>query len=197
MAPKKKKNNRRRRAIQSGERVFLFRPAARDEAEYLALRKKSSAFLRHWEPRISQRTDQKTAFNRMLLANRTHRFEKLLICSVLDESILGYIAINEIIHGAFQCGYLGYWVGAAYARQRYMTEALDLMLRHAFVTLGLHRVEANIISANLPSIRLAIRAGFRKEGLSKSYLEIESRWQDHERWALLSEEWLSSQKFEH
>jgi ribosomal-protein-alanine N-acetyltransferase len=192
MAPMKKKNNRRNHSIQSGERVFLCRPAARDEAEYFALRKKSGAFLRRWEPRVSQSTDQKTAFNRMLTANRTHRCEKLLICSRLDDRILGYIAINEIIQGAFQCGYLGYWIGTAYARQKYMTEALDLMLRHAFITLRLHRVEANIIPTNLPSIRLVIRAGFRKEGLSKSYLEIEGRWQDHERWAILSEEWLYS-----
>ena len=131
---------------------------------------------------------------RLLAANRTDRYEKLLVCSNLDGRILGYIAANEIVRGASQCGFLGYWIGAAYARQGYMTEALELMLRHAFGALGLHRVEANIIPHNRPSIRLVARAGFRKEGLSTRYLEIAGRWQDHERWALLREEWYAKRR---
>jgi ribosomal-protein-alanine N-acetyltransferase len=126
----------------------------------------------------------------MLAANRTSRYEKLLVCSNLDGRILGYIAVNEIVRGALLGGYLGYWIGAAHARQGYMTEALELMLRHAFGALGLHRVEANIIPGNQPSIRLVAQAGFRKEAVSKRYLKIAGRWQDHERWALVREEFL-------
>jgi [ribosomal protein S5]-alanine N-acetyltransferase len=64
------------------------------------------------------------------------------------------------------------------------------MLRHAFGKLGLHRVEANIVPVNKPSIRLVKGAGFRKEGLSKRYLKIAGKWQDHERWVMLREDWL-------
>jgi len=70
-----------------------------------------------------------------------------------------------------------------------MTEALQLALRRAFMVLGLHRVEANIMPANLASIALVKRAGFQREGYSARYLKIAGRWADHERWALTVEDW--------
>ena len=47
-----------------------------------------------------------------------------------------------------------------------MTEGLEMVLRHAFGTLALHRVEVNVQPDNAPSIALAERLGFRREGYS-------------------------------
>ena len=85
--------------------------------------------------------------------------------------------------------YLGYAVGKPFANQGYMRDGLELVLRHAFVSLRLHRVEANIQPTNATSIALARGAGFRREGFSPRYLKIGGRWRDHERWAVLAEEW--------
>jgi len=114
-----------------------------------------------------------------------------LIRRRLDGALVGAINLTEIVHGSFQSGYLGYYIGAPYAGQGYMTEALELMLSLAFRQLGLHRVEANIQPGNLASLRLVQRLKFHREGYSPRYLKIAGRWRDHERWALLVDDWRS------
>jgi len=73
---------------------------------------------------------------------------------------------------------------AAFAHRGMMTQAVRLMARYAFDEIALHRLEANIQPANLASIALVQRVGFRKEGFSPRYLQINGVWCDHERWAL-------------
>ena len=102
---------------------------------------------------------------------------------------MGSISLSQIFHGLFRSAYLGYQIGADFAQQGYMTEAIALMLRYAFADLKLHRLEANIQPGNVASIALVKRAGFLKEGYSRKYLKICGRWRDHERWAILIEDW--------
>ena len=97
--------------------------------------------------------------------------------------LAGVINLNEIVRGAFQSSYLGYYGYPAAAGQGAMTRGLALALAHAFGPAGLHRVEANIQPANLRSRALVQRAGFRLEGFSPRYLHIDGAWRDHERWA--------------
>jgi ribosomal-protein-alanine N-acetyltransferase len=70
-----------------------------------------------------------------------------------------------------------------------MREGLALVIAHAFGRMKLHRLEANIQPGNIRSVRLVKRLGFKREGLSPRYLKIAGRWRDHERWALLAEEY--------
>ncbi len=104
---------------------------------------------------------------------------------VLDTgATAGTININSIIRGRYQGASLGYAAFAPSAGQGYMTEGLTLILRHAFDDLRLHRLEANVRSANKSSLALVQRLGFRYEGVSPAYLYINGAWRDHERWAI-------------
>jgi len=101
--------------------------------------------------------------------------------------IAGVINVSQIFYGNFRSAYLGYYAGARFMGQGYMSDGLRLVFRHAFGALGLHRLEANIQPENRASIRLVRRAGFRREGFSRRYLKIGGRWRDHERWAITAE----------
>ena len=116
-------------------------------------------------------------------------FRGFEIRRISDGAVIGSIEISRIARGNFQSAYLGYRIAVAERRRGYMTEALQLALRHAFRDLKLHRVEANVEPGNEASIALVRRAGFTREGFSRRYLKLGGRWRDHERWALLREDW--------
>ena len=70
-----------------------------------------------------------------------------------------------------------------------MREGVSLVLDRAFGSMRLHRLEANIQPGNVSSRALVRSLGFRQEGYSRRYLRLNRRWQDHERWAILAEDW--------
>ena len=102
--------------------------------------------------------------------------------------IVGVINLNDLIRGAFHNAFLGYYSFLPHAGGGLMYEGMRLVLSHAFRKLKLHRLEANIQPGNRASIALAQKCGFVREGFSRRYLKIFGRWKDHERWALLSED---------
>ena len=134
------------------------------------------------------------AYRRYLTRCERPDFIGLLIRRRGDDAVVGALELSQIARGNFQSAFLGYHVGAPFRGQGYMTEALQLALRHAFRVLKLHRLEANIQPTNRPSIALVKRLGFRREGFSRRYLKISGRWRDHERWAILKEDWTSRRR---
>ena len=106
-----------------------------------------------------------------------------------DRAVAGFMTISEIIRGKLQSAVLGYGGVAGMDGRGYMAAAMRLLLREAFTTLELHRLEANIQPGNTASIALARAAGFRREGFSPHYLTVDGAWRDHERWAITAEQW--------
>ncbi len=102
--------------------------------------------------------------------------------------LVGFANVSNIVRGGLQSGYLGYGAFVSHAGRGLMTEGLRAVLGSVFGDLGLHRVEANIQPGNTRSIGLVRRLGFEKEGFSRRYLKVGGEWRDHERWALLAED---------
>ena len=76
-------------------------------------------------------------------------------------------------------------MGEPHAGRGHMGKAVRLASVYAFASLRLHRIEAACLPTNMRSIRLLESAGFRREGLARSYLRINGIWQDHVLYARL------------
>ncbi|CAN5567983.1 GNAT family protein [soil metagenome] len=168
-----------------GARVYLAAPSRRDRQAFLAAGLRSRSLHRSW---VTTRFDDKM-FDAYLKRARRKDHACFLVRRIDDDAIVGVININLIVRGFFHSGYLGYYGFRPHNGHGLMREALELVLRRAFRTLKLHRLEANIQPGNKSSIALVRRCGFIKEGLSRRYLKIAGRWRDHERWAITIEDW--------
>ncbi|HYW10382.1 MAG TPA: GNAT family protein [Longimicrobium sp.] len=172
-------------ALLTGRRVLIRHPAAEDETEFLRIVRASRRFHTPWMAPAST----PAVFASLVHRTAQPEFKAFLLCRTEDGAIVGSANLSQIFMGFFQNAYMSYWVGAAYAGQGYMTEGVGLVLTYAFRELKLHRVEANLQPGNAASRALVQRLGFTMEGFSPRYLKIAGRWRDHERWALLRENW--------
>ena len=175
-----------------GDRVILRLPASSDFNEWARLRGESRSFLEPWEPSWASDELDKSAWRYRLRRYREDYSRGSAIPFFIFEKIsgqlLGGVTLGNIRHGVARSGHIGYWIGEKYAGQGYMLEALELLARHAFDTMRLHRIEAACIPGNRRSVRVLEKAGFTREGLLRSYLKINGIWQDHYLYALIADD---------
>lgn len=171
--------------LQKGSRICLRHPVAGDAPAFLEMVRQSRELHQPWV----QPPGDEQIFSRYVEHAASERFQGFLICLCETGEIAGVANLSEIVRGVFQSTYLGFYASARCAGRGLMKEGLHLVLRHTFQNLGLHRVEANVQPGNARSLALIQALGFRKEGFSPKYLKIGGEWRDHERWALLAEDW--------
>jgi [ribosomal protein S5]-alanine N-acetyltransferase len=182
-----------RTVLARGTLVYLRRPLQRDAAPFLTAVRSSVKLHGRWvQPpstpsRFASYVRRFSGPDSRDLQRATHL--GLLVYRRQDDALVGVFNFSEIVRGAFRSAYLGYYGFAEHLGRGYMSDGLALALRVGFRSLLLHRVEANVQPANTPSITLVRRGGFTREGYSRRYIKIAGRWRDHERWALLVEDW--------
>jgi ribosomal-protein-alanine N-acetyltransferase len=166
-------------------RVTIAAPAPEDRDDFLAAMRASRRLHRPW---IAM-PDTTDAYEAYLERSRRAGRAFFLARRRDDRAIVGFLNVSEIIRGPLQSAFLGYGGTAATAGEGLMTDAMRLVLREAFTSLKLHRLEANIQPGNVASKALAERCGFQCEGFSPGYLKVGGRWRDHERWAITADRW--------
>lgn len=183
---------RRDLPVLTGQTIVLRTPTAEDYHQWSRLRRASRIFLEPWEPLWSEDELDRPGWRRRLGRNREDMAQGVATAFLIFErrtnELLGGITISNIRHGVAESANIGYWMGEKHAGKGIMVEAVRLVCRYAFSTLALHRVEAACIPGNNRSIRVLEKAGFRREGLLRSYLRINGEWQDHFLYALIAGE---------
>jgi ribosomal-protein-alanine N-acetyltransferase len=178
--------------VLRGQEVYLRYPRIADYINWARLRGESREFLTKWEPVWAEDELTRGAFRR-----RIKRYQKetrldsayvFFVFRASDDMLMGGCTLSNVRRGVTQCCALGYWIGARFARQGYMSDAVRALVPFVFGTLGLHRIEAACLPENEPSRSLLAKAEFREEGLARKYLLINGEWRNHIQFALLEDE---------
>ena len=185
---------RPRPATVTGQRVYLRPPRVDDASAFLAAARASRSLHGPWTKPPSTRARYEAWLARFSAKGDLPTHVGYLLLRKDDHALLGVFNFSEIVRGAFLSTYLGYMGFLPHAGKGYMTEGMALALDVAFRKLRLHRVEVNIQPTNARSLALAKRIGFAHEGFSRRYVKIAGRWRDHERYAMLAEDWKNLRK---
>jgi ribosomal-protein-alanine N-acetyltransferase len=153
---------------------------------------KNKHFLKPFEPLRSDAfytydyQDDSKLFEEELYENK-QSLKLFLVKRENPEVIIGILSFSQIVMNAFCSCYMGYSLSESYEGYGYMTEAVKKGLEIIFEKYELHRIEANVMPRNTRSIKLLEKLNFVPEGVSKHYLMINGRWEDHIHYVLLNE----------
>ena len=171
------------------------RPFGLDDAEaLLGLRIKNRSFLIPFEPQREVNIYTLTAQRRQIESDE-EGFEtgrRYAFGIYLGDLMVGRVSLDNVIRGAWQNATLGYFVDQEHNGRGIATEAVRAAVAWGFDEAHLHRVQAGVMPRNVRSIRVLEKVGFRLEGISPRYLQINGVWEDHKLYAITVEEWPTS-----
>ena len=137
--------------------------------------KKNYDYLALWEPNITRH---------FLLVDAMERFMKADMKNTLlgnsvrywfsfknsPDKLIGAVNFQSIKKGVFKSCQIGYKIDKEFSEE------------------GLHRIEAIIATDNIPSIRLAEKLGFVREGINRECVSLNGQWKNCYQYSLLNGE---------
>lgn len=143
---------------------------------------------RYWPPQTD--VDTQEFLSRMLQSS--HNAYNFVIADVQDERYIGQMDMFRVDWRLRQ-GEIGMVIASADQRgQGYGQEALALMQRFAFDTLGLERLELEVHMDNAAALACYRKAGFTLEGVKRHAFWSEGRFCDVGMMSILRGEYLAS-----
>jgi [ribosomal protein S5]-alanine N-acetyltransferase len=161
----------------TGERVGLRALHVDDVGERYVAWMNDPMVIRYLESRYEPNSEQRIR-DFVTAAERDPNQQLMAIVRLDGEEHIGNIKLGPInwIHRSADIGIIigerSEW-GKGYA-----TDAIGLLTRHAFATLGLHKLSAGCYAANEGSARAFEKAGFRREGLRREQFFSDGAWVD-------------------
>lgn len=177
----------------SEEEVGLRPLRMRDAADWREARLRNAEWLRPWEPTNPETPLYRSGLGPYLTMTHTMRREArqgLALPWVITYQgrFIGQLTVGALVWGSARSGQVGYWIDQAHAGRGITPTALAMAVDHCFLSIGLHRLEANIRPENHASRRVVDKLGFREEGVRRRQLHINGAWRDHLCYAITQED---------
>ena len=171
----------------SGPRLRLRALAARDADALFALHS-DAVVMRYWSTPPWRDRAQATAHIERMQRERMESEFYPWVATLDDDVLIGTCSLFAI-HRAHARAELGYALRRECWGRGLAQDMLRLALAHAFDTLRLNRIEADIDPDNAASCRLLERVGFVREGLLRERWRVGGGVQDTALYGLLAREW--------
>lgn len=174
----------------SEQQVYVRFPEEADAYDLSELYKRNREFFERFSPSNKDEyyteEHQLQAIRKSKMDMAEDRKYEFVICRKEDDRIIGSAGLAFVARGSLQSCMIGYSLDQAYNGKGYMTEAVSQVVRYAFEELKFHRIVGEVSPRNPGSIRVLEKAGFHKEGVSRSNLKINGVWEDHQVLALIN-----------
>jgi RimJ/RimL family protein N-acetyltransferase len=104
---------------------------------------------------------------------------------------VGEVVLNELNTDNQSCGFRICLIGPTAFGRGFGTEATRLVVRHAFETVGVHRIELEVFAFNPRARRVYEKVGFVHEGTKRQALLWDGEWFDVHLMAMVADDWTS------
>ncbi len=130
---------------------------------------------------------QKGVLNQEYNATLSNRYVRYYVF-LKDEPrmVIGTVSCGGMSSEPFNCGTIGYKFDKDYWNRGYAREAVSCTINEIFKKLPIHRLIANVMEDNVPSIKLLENMGFRLEGLCEKNIRVNGTWRNHRLYAMLN-----------
>jgi ribosomal-protein-serine acetyltransferase len=152
---------------------------AEDAPELFAVTDSNRKHLRAWLPWVDAvfaEVDSATFIEATIAQREAGRGPTF---AVLRDGAIAGIAGFRPIDRANRVGEIGYWLTAAAQGRGTMTECCRFLVRYAFLTLDLNRVEIAAATGNQRSRAIPERLGFKFEGVFREREDLYGTFVDH------------------
>ncbi len=146
--------------------------------------------MRYWStPPLADREAAASLIKKIQEDWKQHLILKWGIALRPDDQLIGSVTLFHLDFNHRRAE-IGYALGREHWGHGYMNEALMALLRYAFESLDLHRIEADVDPRNGASIRTLEKLGFQREGVLRERWRVNGEIQDAFFYGLLRHEWV-------
>lgn len=113
----------------------------------------------------------------------------LVICLSESKLPIGYLSVRDFDRINQKVKFAGIMISNVYSGKGYASEAACLMVDFLFSEQNIHKIYGYWLESNTPSIRIAEKLGFNKDGLLRDEVYKNGKYNNAYIMSLLSSEW--------